>query len=165
MQAATTEIKREVHESCFELLCLEMVDYVVRTSDHSCDAIYAKLERMGFRVGQRLAERYTKDKQRFQDTLEIIKFICKEFWTEIFKKQIDNLRTNHRGVYVLQDNKFRPLIHLSTSSGTTKEIAPNYVVFSCGMVRGAMANLGISCVVSADIPSVPCCTFTIKIKT
>jgi len=120
---------------------------------------------MGFRVGQRLAERYTKDKQRFQDTLEIIKFICKEFWTEIFKKQIDNLRTNHRGVYVLQDNKFRPLIHLSTSSGTTKEIAPNYVVFSCGMVRGAMANLGISCVVSADIPSVPCCTFTIKIKT
>jgi hypothetical protein len=28
--------------------------------------------------------------------------VCKDFWTCVFKKQIDNLRTNHQGVYVLQ---------------------------------------------------------------
>ncbi len=58
-------------------------------------------------------DRYTMDHQRFQDTLEIIKFICKEFWQLVYKKQVDNLRTNHKGVYVLNDNKFRPLLHVS----------------------------------------------------
>jgi len=40
--------------------------------------------------------RYTMDRPRFTDHLEAIKFICKDFWSEIFKKQIDNLKTNHR---------------------------------------------------------------------
>jgi hypothetical protein len=40
--------------------------------------------------------RYSKDKPRLGDTLEIIKFLCKEFWLAVFKKQVDNLRTNHR---------------------------------------------------------------------
>ena len=30
------------------------------------------------------------------DALEIIKFMCKELWLAVFKKQVDNLRTNHR---------------------------------------------------------------------
>ena len=36
------------------------------------------------------------DRQRFGDHLEVIKFICKEFWAELFQKQVDNLKTNHR---------------------------------------------------------------------
>lgn len=36
------------------------------------------------------------DRPRFSDHLEAIKFICKDFWSELFKKQIDNLKTNHR---------------------------------------------------------------------
>jgi len=35
----------------------------------------------------------------------------------VFKKQVDNLKTNHRGVYVLTDNSFRPLSRMSTSAG------------------------------------------------
>ncbi|XP_024617788.1 trafficking protein particle complex subunit 6B isoform X4 [Neophocaena asiaeorientalis asiaeorientalis] len=72
-----------------------------------------KLENMGFRVGQGLIERFTKDTARFKDELDIMKFICKDFWTTVFKKQIDNLRTNHQGIYVLQDNKFRLLTQMS----------------------------------------------------
>ncbi|XP_068938412.1 trafficking protein particle complex subunit 6B isoform X4 [Petaurus breviceps papuanus] len=68
---------------------------------------------MGFRVGQGLIERFTKDTARFKDELDIMKFICKDFWTTVFKKQIDNLRTNHQGIYVLQDNKFRLLTQMS----------------------------------------------------
>ena len=30
------------------------------------------------------------------DPLEVVKFMCKEFWIAVFKKQVDNLRTNHR---------------------------------------------------------------------
>ncbi|KAL3917625.1 MAG: hypothetical protein SGPRY_006331, partial [Prymnesium sp.] len=47
-------------------------------------------------VGQRLAERYTKDAPRFAETIDIIKFICKDFWHEVYRKQIDKLQTNNR---------------------------------------------------------------------
>lgn len=28
--------------------------------------------------------------------MDIIKFICKDFWQAVFRKQVDNLKTNHR---------------------------------------------------------------------
>ncbi|KAF3697395.1 Forkhead box protein P3 [Channa argus] len=40
--------------------------------------------------------RLTKETARFKDELDTMKFICKDFWTCVFKKQIDNLRTNHQ---------------------------------------------------------------------
>ena len=55
-----------------------------------------KVEAIGFQVGVRLVERYTKDRPRFSDTLEIIKFLCKDFWMEVYRKQIDKLQTNNR---------------------------------------------------------------------
>ncbi len=36
----------------------------------------------------------------------MFKFICKDFWTHAFGRQIDNLKTNHRGVYQLQIQEF-----------------------------------------------------------
>ena len=54
------------------------------------------LDSMGFQVGCQLGERYSKNKARSEDTLDIVKFLCKDFWTEVFKKQIDNLKTNHK---------------------------------------------------------------------
>lgn len=35
----------------------------------------------------------------------------------VFKKQVDNLKTNHRGVYVLTDHAFRPLSRMSSDAG------------------------------------------------
>lgn len=67
-------------------------------------------------LGYKIIEKLTKDWARFRDELETIKFICTDFWTSIYKKQIDNLRTNHHGVYVLQDNSFRFLTRLSSGS-------------------------------------------------
>ena len=55
-----------------------------------------KIEAIGFQVGMRLVDRYTRDRPRFTDTLEIIKFICKDFWMEVYRKQIDKLQTNNR---------------------------------------------------------------------
>ena len=54
------------------------------------------LETMGFQVGCQLVERYSRNHAKFEDTLEIVKFLCKDFWIEVFRKQIDNLKTNHR---------------------------------------------------------------------
>lgn len=43
-----------------------------------------------------LSARFSRDRPRFLDTLDVIKFLCKDLWTLLFKKQIDNLKTNHR---------------------------------------------------------------------
>lgn len=40
--------------------------------------------------------RFSRDRPRFTDTLDVIKFLCKDIWTLVFRKQIDNLKTNHR---------------------------------------------------------------------
>jgi Transport protein particle (TRAPP) component. len=72
------------------------------------------------------AFRLTKEWPRFKDELDTMKFICTDFWSSINKKQIDNLRTNHQGVYVLQDNAFRFLTWLSAGRQFL-EMAPKVI--------------------------------------
>lgn len=91
----------------------------------------ANLEYIGYTTGYRIIERLTRDYPRFKDELDTMKFICTDFWSSIYKKQIDNLRTNHQGVYVLQDNSFRFLNKLSTGSQYL-EHAPKVGVFKKG---------------------------------
>ncbi|KAE8010113.1 hypothetical protein FH972_006506 [Carpinus fangiana] len=154
-----------------------------------CDRFYAnkpelaarRIEAIGFQVGHQLSERYTMERPRFSDHLEAIKFICKDFWSELFKKQIDNLKTNHRGTFVLQDNRFRWLARMSVdpsseagdlsqenSAGAPENKAAQatsmHLYFPCGIIRGALSNLGIPCAVSADISNLPACSFVVRIK-
>ncbi|KAK2150035.1 hypothetical protein LSH36_427g06049 [Paralvinella palmiformis] len=101
-------------EVLFDFLHMEIVNHVCNTvQKDEKDYSLAKLEALGFRVGQSIVERITKDLPRFKDELDVMKFVCKDFWTVVYKKQVDNLRTNHQGVYVLQDNKFRLLTHMA----------------------------------------------------
>ena len=59
---------------------LVLVSKCKKPSDADFQKAALKLEAIGFAVGHRLVERYTRDRPRFSDTLEIIKFICKDFW-------------------------------------------------------------------------------------
>jgi Transport protein particle (TRAPP) component len=43
-----------------------------------------------------LFPRLCRDKPLFTETLDAIKFICKDIWAACWEKQVDNLRTNHR---------------------------------------------------------------------
>src|SRR4051812_32596 len=45
--------------------------------------------------------RFSRDRPRFNDTLDVIKFLCKDLWTLVFRKQVDNLKTNHRVLFAL----------------------------------------------------------------
>lgn len=92
-----------------------------------------------------------------------MKFVCKEFWSSVFKKQIDNLRTNHQGVYVLLDNRFRFLTQLSASQQYIGDM-PKYLAFTCGLIRGALTNLGVTSVVTAEIILPPSCRFQIQVQ-
>ncbi|KAM8853035.1 trafficking protein particle complex subunit 6B, like [Synchiropus splendidus] len=158
-------------EALFEFLHMEIVAHVYkehRSSKAEMDskeraACISALEGMGFRVGQGLIERLTRDSPSFKDELDIMKFICKDFWTKIFRRQIDNLRTNHQGTYVLQDNKFSMLTQLSGGKQYLEQ-APKYLAFSCGVVRGALSNLGLDSVVTAEVSVMPSCKFQVVIQ-
>lgn len=123
-------------EAIFEYLHSEIVNYTLTKDSNkvSSDILHrytfetdlsktitqendlSALEYIGYSTGYRIIERLTREWPRFKDELDTMKFICTDFWSSIYKKQIDNLRTNHQGVYVLQDNAFRFLTRLSSSS-------------------------------------------------
>ncbi|KAG8905836.1 Trafficking protein particle complex subunit 33 [Tulasnella sp. 403] len=129
------------------------------------EALRVRLENIGAIAGGNLAERLCKDKARFQDTLDTIKFICKDLWTVVWDKQVDNLRTNHRGVYVLQDNAFKPLIRISSPQGSVDALrrARMYTALSIGIIRGALSRFGYNAVVTAEALNLPQCTFQVKL--
>ncbi|KAL3684664.1 hypothetical protein R1sor_002686 [Riccia sorocarpa] len=78
-------------------LTLELVHmYSMRLHQAELELAARREEAVGFQVGLQVDERYKKERQRFDDHLEAIKFICNDFWMVVFKKQIDSLKTNHR---------------------------------------------------------------------
>ncbi|KAF8380805.1 hypothetical protein HHK36_028299 [Tetracentron sinense] len=181
---------REVSESCVDSVIIEMVSaYCNRFYVNKPDLAARRIEAIGYQVGLQLSEsytrillvaRYTMERPRFSDHLEAIKFICKDFWSELFKKQIDNLKTNHRGTFVLQDNRFRWLTRMSSDPSTANtdssqdpsvataenkstQATSMHLYFPCGIIRGALSNLGIPCAVSADISNLPACELQLSV--
>lgn len=75
----------------------------------------------GYRIGRALAERSSlrRDGARHQSQLDAVKHACKEIWGAAFGKQVDALRTNHRGTFVLRDTAFRRLASLSRDEQRT----------------------------------------------
>ncbi|APA15337.1 hypothetical protein sscle_14g101070 [Sclerotinia sclerotiorum 1980 UF-70] len=176
-----------LNSSCLDLLLIELVPLAYRTvheldapasssssspnpsqppkmeEDEERDRVFFRLESLGYRVGLGLVERFSKDRPRFTDTLDVIKFLCKDLWMLVFRKQIDNLKTNHRGVYVLTDHSFRPFARMSTEPGGNALLrAQPFLYFPCGIIRGALASMGINATVQAETTELPGATFQIK---
>ncbi|KJZ73376.1 hypothetical protein HIM_07170 [Hirsutella minnesotensis 3608] len=123
--------------SCLDFLLIELVPLAFRVS--------ARVSGLQGRAGARRA------------------FLCKDLWSLVFGKNIDNLKTNHRGVYVLTDNMFRPFSRMSTEAGGQAVIrAQPFLWFPCGIVRGALAALGMNATVQAEINDLPGAVFQIK---
>lgn len=77
---------------------------------------------------------------------------------------------------MLQDNKFPWLARMSvdpstdnvssvedysapTAESKAAQAMSMHLYFPCGIIRGALSNLGIPCAVSADISSLPACAY------
>lgn len=186
---ADSPSKRLVSESGLTFLHAQIVEYHLRgpgarffdappippsatmppeSSPTSAPILSAKrkrLESLGQDVGVRLAERHAHSRDRLEHDLEMVKFICKDFWEATFNKQIDVLRTNHRGLYVLTDNNFRWLASVSSSPDHPGS-AEDYVVFPCGLICGALTRLGLRCRVTAEIIPMPLaykCSFNVQL--
>ncbi|WVF72774.1 hypothetical protein IAT40_007592 [Kwoniella sp. CBS 6097] len=127
-----------------------------------------KVERIGLMVGGYIAEKLTLARPPLATHLDMIKFICKDLFLYVYSKQIDNLRTNHRGVFVLQSHSFPPLANISSHRGASAdmETAKLHLMFPQALIQGALARLGMNAVVTAESAGLPQCTFQIRtIKT
>ncbi|KAG7090499.1 hypothetical protein E1B28_009612 [Marasmius oreades] len=134
--------------------------------DEEEEALRVRLEAIGLHVGSNFTERLCADRGLFTETLDAIKFICKDLWTSFWNKQVDNLRTNHRGVYVLQDNSFHTISRLSSWHGRAEALkrAKTYTAMPAGIIKGALTRLGYQTVtVTPEINNLPQCTFQVKI--
>ncbi|KAJ7596573.1 TRAPP complex subunit trs33 [Mycena floridula] len=133
--------------------------------DEEEEALRTRLETIGVHVGSNFTERLCRDRALFGETLEVIKFICKDIWTACWDKQVDNLRTNHRGVYVLQDNAFKPITRLSSWQGRADALkrAKLYVALPAGIIKGSLSRLGYQGTVVPEITALPQCTFQVKL--
>ncbi|KAH9873021.1 hypothetical protein J1614_005417 [Plenodomus biglobosus] len=149
------------------------------------EAVFHRLESLGYRVGLGVVERFSRDAPRPTAPLDVIKFLCKDLWTLLFRKQIDNLKTNHRGIYVLTDNTFKPLTRMSFDTkkfdatmqaalvAQTGDVALGrdansqarvqpFLYFPAGLIRGCLASLGITATVTAESAALPGATFQIR---
>eukprot|EP00116_Pleurobrachia_bachei_P015584 sb/3475846/ len=118
---------------------------------------------MGYRVGFSLIEKATKEEARVKEDVDIVKYICKDLWNMVFRKQADNLKTNHTGTFVIQDNRFRFLTRVSQSD-QYKQRGEMYVAFTCGVVKGALSNFGLPCSVAAEIEMIPTVKVTLTLQ-
>ncbi|CDW52882.1 Trafficking protein particle complex subunit 6B [Trichuris trichiura] len=125
--------------------------------------VIEKLESMGLRIGYALCERLTKEQPRMASELEIFKFICRDFWRSMFGKQVDSLKTNHQGIYVITDGGFK-LMPPFSNTGEFRSEAPRYLALSRGIIKGALCNLGLSASVVTDIPEMPVIRFSVTLK-
>mmetsp|Transcript_11252 Transcript_11252/g.33787 ORF Transcript_11252/g.33787 Transcript_11252/m.33787 type:complete len:174 (-) Transcript_11252:33-554(-) len=162
---------RVAAEAGLDALTAELVRYYRAVGHGTVPA--ALLEAIGQRVGRALAERYTRDKPRMVEHLDVIKWTCKELWGEVFRKQVDSLRTNHRGTFVLKDNHFRWTRSISVDPGdlgagaaataATAAAAADHLHLPCAIIRGALQSLGVDCAVTADPSHLPAVDFTVVI--
>ncbi|WWC71595.1 uncharacterized protein I206_105553 [Kwoniella pini CBS 10737] len=128
------------------------------------EEVNKKIERIGLMVGGYIAEKLTIARPPLANHLDIIKFICKDLFLYVYSKQIDNLRTNHRGIFVLQSHSFPPLIHLSSYKGSSNdiEIAKSHLLFPQALIQGALSRLGMQAIVTTETSGLPQCTFQIR---
>ncbi|TFY71405.1 hypothetical protein EVG20_g1613 [Dentipellis fragilis] len=113
----TLKAKKDARESTGSLASQATGAAGKSPADEEEEPVRSRLEAIGLHVGANITERLCHDRSVFTDTLDTIKFICKDLWAVCWDKQVDNLRTNHRGVYVLQDNTFKPIARVSSFEG------------------------------------------------
>jgi hypothetical protein len=62
---------------------------------------------------------------------------------------------------VLQCDYFMLSVHFEIHLLRISFLSVKYVAFTCGLIRGALSNLGINSMVTAEVHSMPACKFHI----
>ena len=122
--------------------------------------ILKRIRDIGIRIGTRLVNLliFTNNINlnfKEMDLLLIMKFICRDVWKHVFGKQIDNLKTNHRGTFYLTDLDYPLLQSFCIETNTipsqlneefimnkeSKLVEP-FLELPVGVIKGVLLALG-----------------------
>lgn len=130
-----------------------------------------KLENLGYGIGLRITELiiYHNETENIflkndYELLNLMKFICRDVWKALYGKQMDNLRTNHKGTFVLIDNNFKTFQNFSSPIGLqdTVEKSKQYLWISSGIIKGVLKSFGIESLVTPEINTFPSVSYNIQ---
>lgn len=135
------------------------------SATHSC--VYLRLSQIGYQIGVKLTELliFSNNPSLNSDSmsfLAVVKFICRDVWLQLYAKQINNLKTNHRGTFYLFDYEYQPIQQFSLEGELSQKelkLMEPYLEMPCGVIRGVLASFGfkddqVSVSVSfVDLPS------------
>lgn len=68
-----------------------------------------------------------------------------------------------QGIYIIQDNKFAMVSPFSEGTQFLKE-SIIFLSLPCGIIRGALANLGINAIVTSQIEKLPKVKFNVQLS-
>ncbi|KAK6460955.1 transport protein particle 33 kDa subunit [Scheffersomyces coipomensis] len=141
--------------------------HVLDSSLLNNDEVTLRIESYGYNLGIKLAEillyKSNNNGTKIVDILDIMKFVCRDVWKCLYNKQMDNLRTNHRGTFVLVDSNYKLISNLNSAKGINDTLSKSkvYLWLPCGIIRGILSNFGIESNVTAEITQFPAVTFNI----
>lgn len=127
-------------------LCLQLYE----ADTEAKERILARLRSIGFQTGNKLSELLVFSNNpnltfKDMDLLAIMKFICRDVWKQMFGKQIDNLKTNHRGTFYLFDYEYRPIQPFALDAQSTEkelEMIKPFLEIPVGIIKGVLSSLG-----------------------
>lgn len=120
------------------------------SNEETKQRILERLRATGFQIGNKVTELLVFSNNpnlvfKNMDLLSVMKFICRDVWKQMYGKQIDNLKTNHRGTFYLLDYEYRPIQAFAVDDKSTEEelamIKP-FLEIPVGIIRGVLSSLG-----------------------
>lgn len=109
-----------------------------------------RLRSIGFQVGNKVTQLLVFSNNpnlqfKDMDLLSVMKFICRDVWKQMFNKQVDNLKTNHRGTFYLFDYEYPPIQSFALDSESSEkelQMVKPFLELAVGVIKGVLASLG-----------------------
>lgn len=92
-----------------------------------------KVKKVGNRVGKALAAKHTAHLAPFPDGLSVMKWIAKDLWSILFRKNASQLKTDRKNIFVIEDTEFKWI------QATPKAAA--VMEFAMSVLKGAIEDL------------------------
>lgn len=158
---ASSSHAHPINSTFVEQLYYSLIHSIERLSHRYKFDVITHIDTLGYNVGVRLAQTVIHNIASLNeslDSLERVKYVCKEIWLYSFNKQIDKLQTNYKGIYVLHDFNFKYITHLYPSLSSNALL---YTIYPCALIRGVLSTMNMNVTVKADISKWPNILFTL----
>ncbi len=89
----------------------------------------------------------------FKESIDYIKYIAVDVWSYVFRTAVEKVKTEYGGKHDLYVKPFEWIAGLSNHDLRSKEYLDKlklYLTYICGILRGALAAMGLESQVDAE---------------